>query len=119
MGTSMKNRLKKVCAFVVAFALVLPLVCGQQMTVKAATPKTYLTLVAVDSSGVDLTGGTSLEIGDTVSLELRATAELEALGAFSSIEAYLDYDTEKFKQVTTSDFTPAQDWAVYWDVESN
>ena len=119
MRTSMKNRLKKVCAFVVAFALVLPLVCGQQMTVKAATPKTYLTLVAVDSSGVDLTGGTSLEIGDTVSLELRATAELEALGAFSSIEAYLDYDTEKFKQVTTSDFTPAQDWAVYWDVESN
>ena len=119
MGTSMKNRWKKVCAFVVAFALVLPLVCGQQMTVKAATPKTYLTLVAVDSSGVDLTGGTSLEIGDTVSLELRATAELEALGAFSSIEAYLDYDTEKFKQVTTSDFTPAQDWAVYWDVESN
>ena len=117
MGTSMKNRWKKVCAFVVAFALVLPLVCGQQMTVKAATP--YLTLVAVDSSGVDLTGGTSLEIGDTVSLELRATAELEALGAFSSIEAYLDYDTEKFKQVTTSDFTPAQDWAVYWDVESN
>ena len=117
MRTSMKNRLKKVCAFVVAFALVLPLVCGQQMTVKAATP--YLTLVAVDSSGVDLTGGTSLEIGDTVSLELRATAELETLGAFSSIEAYLDYDTEKFKQVTTSDFTPAQDWAVYWDVESN
>ena len=117
MRTSMKNRWKKVCAFVVAFALVLPLVCGQQMTVKAATP--YLTLVAVDSSGVDLTGGTSLEIGDTVSLELRATAELEALGAFSSIEAYLDYDTEKFKQVTTSDFTPAQDWAVYWDVESN
>ena len=50
---------------------------------------------------------------------MRATAELEALGAFSSIEAYLDYDTEKFKQVTTSDFTPAQDWAVYWDVESN
>ena len=119
MRTSMKNRLKKVCAFVVAFALVLPLVCGQQMMVKAATPKTYLTLVAVDSSGVDLTGGTSLEIGDTVSLELRATAELEALGAFSSIEAYLDYDTEKFKQVTTSDFIPAQDWAVYWDVESN
>ena len=55
------------------------------MTVKAATLKTYLTLVAVDSSGVDLTGGTSLEIGDTVSLELRATAELEALVAFSSI----------------------------------
>ena len=119
MRTSMKNRLKKVCAFVVAFALVLPLVCRQQMTVKAATPKTYLTLVAVDSSGVDLTGGTSLEIGETVTLELPATQELEALGAFSSIEAYLDYDTEKFKQVTTSDFIPAQDWAVYWDVESN
>ena len=119
MRTSMKNRLKKVCAFVVAFALVLPLVCGQQMTVKAATPEPYLTLVAVDSSGADLTGGTSLEIGDTVSLELRATAELQTLGAFSSIEAYLDYDTEKFKQVTTSDFIPAQDWAVYWDVESN
>ena len=119
MRTSMKNRWKKVCAFVVVFALVLPLVCGQQMAVKAAVPKAYLTLVAVDNNGADLTGGTSLEIGDTVSLELRATAELETLGAFSSIEAYLDYDTEKFRQVTTSDFTPAQDWAVYWDVESN
>lgn len=119
MRTSMKNRLKKVCAFVVAFALVLPLVCGQQMTVKAATPEEYLKLVAVDDSGNPLTDDPRLEIGDTISFQLQATTALEDLGAFSSIEAYLYYDSEKFKQVTTSDFSPVENWNAYWDAESN
>ena len=118
MRTSMKNRWKKVCAFVVVFALVLPLVCGQQMAVKAATPKEYLELVAVDAAGNPLTGAPSLEIGDTISFQLRATTALDGV-VFSSIEAYLEYDAEKFKQVTTADFSPATDWNTYWDATSN
>ena len=93
MRTSMKNRLKKVCAFVVAFALVLPLVCGQQMTVKAAP----VTLVEFKAQGGD---STSLEIGDTVTMEISLNATTNEV---HSVIGYLQYSTEYFETVTGAD----------------
>ena len=92
------------------------------MTVKAADPDDYLELVAVveDASGNKTpVTETSLEIGDKVMFQLKATQKLEDMKFFSSIEAYLEYDSEQFKQVVASDFKAAKDWSVYWDKDKN
>ncbi|MDY5522089.1 MAG: dockerin type I domain-containing protein [Agathobacter sp.] len=103
----MKNRWEKVCAFVVAFALVLPLVCGQQMTAKAA-----VALVEFKPQGGDT--NVSLEIGDKVTMEISLNTTTNNV---HSITGNLDYSSEYFETVTGADVEVDSAAAVEgWDV---
>lgn len=118
MKRVMKNVRKRLGAFALMFAMVMPLVCGAQTEVKAAaTPDgTYLKIAAV-VNGSDVTT-VDLELGDTVTIELRATADLASLGKFSGINGYINYDLETFVPLTQTAMIPADGWAIYWDCDT-
>jgi hypothetical protein len=118
---------RKLCAFVLAFAMVLPSLDGGQMTVQAEQTNRYNVDEYVEGKAVDelfdlkveksngekcADGQTaSLEIGDTLTISLYVknnlgTDEEEATEYVKEIRGDLEYDHSVFKELTNADIEP-------------
>lgn len=79
---------KKIGAFVLALVLVVPLLCGAQVTAKAATEEDLLQITSPQGTDVDL------KKGDKVTLNVVAKQDISCL---SRLDGYLKFDDSKFK----------------------
>ena len=89
MKRVMKNVRKRLGAFALMFAMVMPLVCGAQTEVKA-DPSTEEDLIALEVEEAS----PSLEIGDTITVDIKLT---KALSSFHYVEGTLKYEADKFE----------------------
>ena len=107
---------KKIGAFVLALALVVPLLCGAQVTAKADTLQDCLELV-VERSGCsryESDAKMGLQKGDYVTVALVAKSSLTQY--LSGIQGQISYDEKKLKPmydpVTATDMSG---WSTGWD----
>ena len=95
----MKNNTKLKSIIAIALIMMIIALCTE---VNAATGEAY-------SVGMSLTSNSKLNAGDTVTVSVNLTS-VNAGNGIDTITAELDYDTNVFEAISSSDFTASSGW---------
>lgn len=95
----MKNNSKLKSIIVIAMIMMIVALCT---VVNASTGEAY-------SVGMSLTSNSKLNAGDTVTVSVNLTS-VNAGNGIDTITAELDYDTNVFEAISSSDFTASSGW---------